>query len=288
MPLSFRQDRKEIATTETIYQQLSWTIAATLIKSEVQLRYIVIFLSVICTFNPLPLQAELASLLGGDALHGTRSSIIQKPTTATAPDATIHKGSLFAGKGGLGLFAPHPARTRRTPQRMEQFTPAAMPQPNSPAGHIRNIISKAEAGRQGYDAVQHGARIRPTKPPTQMTIAEVYQWIDATPGQPHAIGRYQFIPPTLRRLVQKLGLSPNEQFNSLTQDRLADVLLAEAGFAAATRGELSRTAFMNNLAKIWAGLPNSTGRSHYHGHAGNRATMTWTQFNTEMAKVFPS
>jgi len=45
---------------------------------------------------------------------------------------------------------------------------------------------------------------------------------------------------------------------------------------------------MNNLAKIWAGLPNSTGKSYYHGHAGNRATMTWARFRAEMEKIFPS
>ncbi len=257
-------------------------------KIEVQLRYIVLLLASLYISSPLPLHAELGSLLGGDALRGNRSSLMKKPTIATAPDVTMHVGSLFSGKGGLGLFAPHPARPARTRQRLEQFTPASMPQPNSAASHIRYIISQAEAGRKGYDAVQHGARRPPGKPPTQMTIAEIYRWIDATPGQPHAIGRYQFIPTTLRRLVKKLNLSPNEQFNSLTQDRLADVLLAEAGLAAASRGDLSRTAFMNNLAKIWAGLPNSTGRSHYHGHAGNRATMTWARFNSEMAKVFPS
>lgn len=252
------------------------------------MRYLLRFLVCIQISMPLQLHAELASLLGGDALRGNRTSLMQKPSGATAPDVTRHGGSLFAGKGGLGLFAPHPVRATVTPQKLRQFTPASLPQPNSPASHIRHIISQAEAGRKGYDAVQHGARRLPNKQPTQMTIAEIYRWIDATPGQPHAIGRYQFIPTTLRRLVRKLDLSPNEQFNAHTQDRLADVLLAEAGLAEAARGDLSRTAFMNNLAKIWAGLPNSTGRSHYHGHAGNRATMTWTRFNSEMAKIFPS
>jgi len=59
---------------------------------------------------------------------------------------------------------------------------------------LRQLIGRAEAGRKGYDAVQYGARIKPSKPPTQMTLAEIYAWIDATPGQPHAIGLYQFIP----------------------------------------------------------------------------------------------
>lgn len=255
---------------------------------EVPLRYFILILTCLYTLTPMTVQAELGSLLGIDAVRGNRTSVMQKPNGAIVPDSISRDGSLFAGKGGLGLFAPHPARPARTPQRLEQFTPASLQLPSSAASHIRHIISQAEAGRKGYDAVQHGARILPNKPPTQMTIAEIYAWIDATPGQPHAIGRYQFIPTTLRRVVKYLNLSPHERFNPIIQDRLADVLLAEAGLAAASRGDLTRHAFMNNLAKIWAGLPNSTGRSHYDGHAGNRATMTWTRFNSEMAKIFPS
>ena len=44
---------------------------------------------------------------------------------------------------------------------------------------------------------------------------------------------------------------------------------------------------MHNLARIWAGLPTASGRSHYHGHAGNRATMTWARFESAMAPIFP-
>ena len=148
------------------------------------------------------------------------------------------------------------------------------------------MIASAEAGRDGYDAVQHGARIRPPKPPTAMTLAEIYRWIAATPGQPHAIGRYQMIPSTLKHLVRRLGAGLHEVYSPDLQDRLADLLLHDAGYAEFTAGQMDRRAFMNNLAKIWAGLPNSSGRSHYHGHAGNRATMTWTRFDTEMTRIF--
>ena len=59
------------------------------------------------------------------------------------------------------------------------------------------------------------------------------------------------------------------------------------GLTAFREGVMTRTAFMNNIAKIWAGLPNSSGRSHYHGYAGNRATMTWAHFEGQMARIFP-
>ncbi|MEP2471629.1 MAG: hypothetical protein ABJH45_08720, partial [Paracoccaceae bacterium] len=63
---------------------------------------------------------------------------------------------------------------------------------------IHDLIEEAESRSHGYDAVQHGARVRPKRKPSQMTLAEIFTWIEQTPGQPHAIGRYQFIPPTLR------------------------------------------------------------------------------------------
>lgn len=152
---------------------------------------------------------------------------------------------------------------------------------------IRDLIALAEAGQAGYDAVQHGARIKPPTAPTQMTIAQIYAWIDATPGQPHAIGRYQFIPDTLRRLVAKTGISPSERFSPVVQDRLANALLAEAGLNAALRGDISRRTFMANLSKIWAGLPLPNGKSHYHGYAGNKATITWARFDSAMSRIFP-
>ena len=197
------------------------------------------------------------------------------------------RGSLFASatpllqppSGGL-LSAPRGNFFAPLTQRMPPLSGQAVPD-------LLDLIAKAEAGPDGYDAVQHGAVIRPGAPPTQMSIGEIYAWIDATPGQPHAIGRYQFIPPTLRRLVRDLDLPHTARFTPAVQDALADLLLQEAGIDRFYAGALSRHGFMNNLAKIWAGLPNDTGRSHYHGYAGNKATMTWGYFDAAMAQIFP-
>lgn len=234
--------------------------------------------------------AELASLLGGSAFQNVSRSVMQPNERALAADENGGAGSLFAGKGGLGLFAPHPKRVPRDIEQAiyQQPQPQSFSAPTPPAARILHLISIAEAGSKGYDAVQHGATRRPSRVPTQMTIAEIYQWIDNTPGQPHAIGRYQFIPATLKRLVRELGLSTHETFSPNVQDRLAQVLLADAGFHDVSAGKIGRHTFMNNLARIWAGLPNSTGKSHYHGYAGNRATMTWARFDAEMRQIFPS
>ena len=79
----------------------------------------------------------------------------------------------------------------------------------------------------------------------------------------------------------------NTLFSPALQDRLASLLIAEAGWHDFAAGTLSREAFMTNLAKIWAGLPTASGRSYYHGYAGNAATMTWARYSREMAQMFP-
>lgn len=154
------------------------------------------------------------------------------------------------------------------------------------AERLKSLIAGAEVGSLGYEAIHTGAKRRPAQRPTQMTLSEVLHWIAATPGQPHAIGRYQFIPATLRGLIKRTGLPLSTQFDAYTQDKLADVLLHDAGFNEFRRGNLTRTRFMNNLARIWAGLPTSTGRSAYHGYAGNYATISWTDYDRHMATIF--
>ncbi|OIQ32845.1 MAG: hypothetical protein BM562_03645 [Alphaproteobacteria bacterium MedPE-SWcel] len=151
---------------------------------------------------------------------------------------------------------------------------------------IMNVIAKAEAGRADYDAVQHGARIKPPAAPTQMTLQQIYTWIKATPGQHHAIGRYQFIPATLKRLARNQDVPLNRTFSPALQDQLAHQLIEEAGLSAFKAGKMEQVTFMNNLAKIWAGLPTSSGKSHYHNYAGNKATVTWASFKAQMDQIF--
>lgn len=236
---------------------------------------------------PVPAGAGPHSLLTDDSLGQGRTPLL----ALGAPRNPEGGGgaSLFAGRAEGSVLAPPRQRAvtlAAAPQRIR----AALPRSASAAHRaewVRHLIARAEAGRAGYDAVQHGARRKPPQRPTRMTIGEIYGWIAATPGQPHAIGRYQFIPATLRRLVRDLGVPRGATFSPELQDRLADRLLEEAGIGDLMRGRITRRTFMNNLAAIWAGLPNSSGRSHYHGYAGNRATMSWTQFEAEMLRIFP-
>lgn len=229
--------------------------------------------------SPIGLGAQNASLFATSLLSNARQPLFGDPNAVDRNQSKSRAGSLLPS--GVAVTPVLTAAAR-------PYTRHAGHWPRGTTAPLLDLIAEAEAGPLGYDAVQYGARRKPERSPTQMTIAQIFQWIDETPGQPHAIGRYQFIPDTLAYLVAKLDIRHEERFSPALQDRLATELLMQAGFGKFTEGRISRVKFMNGLARIWAGLPNSTGRSHYHGHAGNRATMTWSYFDQEMLKLFPS
>ncbi|SCZ69679.1 hypothetical protein SAMN04488118_109125 [Epibacterium ulvae] len=233
----------------------------------------------LCSLLALPVTtvASPHSLVSdGFFLHKTSIPRSQAPSNGMVPEdqgrgsISLRPGaaSLFRGRNGGSLFAPSIAAP-----------PAAK--------LLMNLIAEAEAGKSGYDAVNYGARIKPPKRPTEMTIGEIYAWIKQTPGQPHAIGRYQFIPATLRRLVKFQGVSLQDRFSPDIQDQLAHQLLEEAGLSDFREASMPRETFMLNLAKIWAGLPMSNGRSYYEGYAGNSAVLSWSHFSTEFRRIFP-
>ena len=199
---------------------------------------------------------------------------------ANASDVNRAPASLFSGTQA-GMFAPLPERVTLAAAR-----PAVVSTDITPVDKLLSLIAQAEAGSAGYDAVQHGARVKPPRNPTDMTLGEIYAWIEATPDQHHAIGRYQFIPGTLRRVARIRGFSSDVQFSAGVQDQLALILLEDAGLEAFQQGEMERRVFMRNLAKIWAGLPLPSGRSYYHGYAGNAASMTWAAFDGGMTDIW--
>ena len=227
--------------------------------------------------QPNAVQAGVVSLLDQGHMGAGRGALFAVPKEG----GQVRTASLFNGKAKGSMFDSRPVPVPAFPSATGRGFGG------SDVEVIRALIQEAESRRHGYDAVQHGARIKTPKRPTEMTLGEVFKWIKDTPGQPHAIGRYQFIPKTLARVVRKTGLGPEARFSPAVQDRLADVLLAEAGLHKFRKGELSRTGFMNNLAKIWAGFPNSTGKSHYHGYAGNKASISWARFDAVMAQIAP-
>lgn len=66
---------------------------------------------------------------------------------------------------------------------------------------------------------------------------------------------------------------------------MADHLMDAAGLPAFCDGRLSLADFQNRLARVWAGLPTTAGRSHYDGYAGNTAHMTAPQMASALAEA---
>lgn len=213
------------------------------------------------------------------------------PKMPHAPMADLWDGSFHnpVSTPSLQIAKPKLAKTRpgriSTMGAVRQGAPIRLEGANRVA-KLKSLIAAAEAGRLGYDAVNYGAKRLPPRRPTEMSVGEILDWVRATPGQPHAIGRYQFIPKTLRSLLKRSGTPHSAQFTPELQDRLADLLLLDAYYAAFHDGALSRKRFMHNLARIWAGLPTSSGRSYYHGYAGNHATISWRDYDRHMAAIF--
>lgn len=218
----------------------------------------------------------------------TAQSAAFVPVAPTGLDGANVRSSLFSGRQGRSMFAPVAVRLPVDPVAAlngGRIKPLA--NARGVTG-LLDLIASAEAGPAGYNAVVWSAKIKTPKPPTAMTLDEIYRWIEQTPNQNHAIGRYQFIPNTLRSLVKRLGLPKATQFSPHVQDQLANLLLEDAGYSEFAAGKMSHKRFMNNLAKIWAGLPTSNGKSHYDGLAGNKAVLTWARFEASMFRIFPS
>mgnify|MGYP002654453888 FL=1 len=150
---------------------------------------------------------------------------------------------------------------------------------------LLSLIAEAEAGSAGYDAIQHRARIKTPRPPSKMTLGEIFQWIEQTPGQQHAIGRYQIIPSTLKMLMDQMQLGQEIMFSPPLQDAMAIQLMINAGLDEFRAGIMSDEDFLDALAWIWAGLPLGTGYSAYHGFNGNYAVISRREYETQFRSL---
>lgn len=139
--------------------------------------------------------------------------------------------------------------------------------------------SESSAAKQnvssGYDVVvgQAFKMYPPVKPITTMTVSEVLSWQKEAIRKSgySAAGRYQVI----RKTLQSLGVNSNALFDKETQDVIGIMLLYQRGWDKWVTGELSTTAFADNLSKEWASLPYRTGRSYYDKDAhGNRSLVS--------------
>jgi hypothetical protein len=117
---------------------------------------------------------------------------------------------------------------------------------------------------------------------TEMTVGEIME--AQNQGRVFAVGKYQFIPGTLRGAVKYTNIPLNTLFDSVTQNRLFDYLIdvkrPEIGNYLNGRSNDRRTA-IQQLAREFAAIGleypeagRGRGQSRYSGTGGNRASIS--------------
>jgi hypothetical protein len=208
---------------------------------------------------------------GGSSFSATKSQMVSAPL-----------GSSFHGREAQSSFDLTP----RSQPKSATGRPFVMPQGTDQLAKVRAVIFHAESRQGGYDAYNLSARIPPPRPASTLTLREIQQWTWDTPGQQHAIGRYQIIPSTLNALIARTGISQDAVFDPQIQDAFANVLIIDAGYLALKDGTMSLDGFKAELAKVWAGFPLPTGESYYKGVANNQATISYEMYSRLMAQIF--
>jgi conjugal transfer mating pair stabilization protein TraG len=127
---------------------------------------------------------------------------------------------------------------------------------------------------------------------TDMTVSEVLKWQGDYVDQgsfSSAVGRYQFVRPTLAGLVKQLKLDPQARFDEALQDRLAITLMERRGAVDYVEQKLTREQFAANLAKEWAALPRVLGgnpeESYYAQDGVNKSRVSIDEVYKALASL---
>ncbi|MCC5780532.1 hypothetical protein H7H48_15835 [Nitratireductor sp. B36] len=98
-----------------------------------------------------------------------------------------------------------------------------------------------------------------------------------------AVGRYQIVRTTLRKIKKALQLTDDMKFDQKLQDHMCLHLLEGRGLSKYLTGKLSEDAFMTNLAKEWASIPTPNGTGYYSNQ--KKTPVTPNQVRTVLAEV---
>ena len=126
--------------------------------------------------------------------------------------------------------------------------------------------------KRGYnETLDYGAYTGGDVDLTSMTLAEIDKLQGKMLAHPKnkwnssAIGRYQIVRTTLRKIKSTLKLSSDALFDKDMQDRCACYLLGVRGIDKYLVGRLSEDTMINNLSKEWASLPTTKNKGYYSG-----------------------
>ncbi len=143
---------------------------------------------------------------------------------------------------------------------------------SSKSSGIKQVILKAESDGNYNDVYGTSRKI----PLTSMTLDEVMALqgrMKKAGAASTAVGGFQFLNSTLTDLKKNLKLTGDETFDESLQNQLADALLQRRGFGEYLKGNIGHKELVNNLAKEWAGLPTTSGKSFYEGDGLNHSNV---------------
>lgn len=145
-------------------------------------------------------------------------------------------------------------------------------------GELLNFVAGPESG--GYYDMMNGGQRKPEILKMTLNQANAFQLKYAKEtGNSSAMGRYQIMHFNILPYASKIGLNPDtDLFSPENQDKYAIEFMKEKGLGSWLAGQMDDKTFLNGLAGVWAGIPNSTGKSTYDGVGNNKAG-----FGTELA-----
>lgn len=156
--------------------------------------------------------------------------------------------------------------------------PVAVPKPaKDPYARYRpglNLLGKSEGtdkGRGYNETLSYGAYTGGDVELVSMTLDEIDALQSKMLAHPKnkwnssALGRYQIVRTTLRKIRAQLGLPGTTLFDKDTQDRMGVHLLRGRGIDKWLGGMITQDVLINSLAQEWASLPTTKGKGYYDG-----------------------
>ena len=181
------------------------------------------------------------------------------------------------GEDGKKSFAMEPTKAS---QMTDEDIIKTIPKPSStPAIEaLKSVISKGEGDYHSYNRGKAGdtPKSSRTNDITKMTVGDILKAQQGPNRQFFAVGKYQFIPETLKAAVKHTGIDLDSKFDGAAQEKLFEYLISSAKrpkLAAYLEGRSTDiNGAMNDLAYEFASIPGPDGRGKYDGDkAGNKA-----------------
>lgn len=185
--------------------------------------------------------------------------------------------------GGTGVFRPQPIQAG-------VFCPNPAKAIHEKLKPLGDLIAKGEGDYNAINRGRAGDTPGGIQGLTGMTFENytVGQVMEMQRRRLYAVGRYQFIPKTLRFAVAMSEVSELDMFTPETQDKLmaALVMFKRPSVGAYLRGGHDNLNWaLNDMAKEWASIEWRNGRGFYDHVGGNRAHISRAELSEVLQKV---